>query len=64
MRSLPFLLREAMTNLRRHGFMTLAAITTIAVALALLGRLWSRSMRSIPRHSGRYPTLKSVFSAA
>lgn len=36
-RSLPFLLREAMTNLRRHRFMTIAAITTIAVALALLG---------------------------
>jgi cell division transport system permease protein len=35
--SFPFLLRETMTNLRRHGFMTVAAITTIAVALALLG---------------------------
>jgi cell division transport system permease protein len=37
MRALPFLLHEALSNLRRHGFMTAAAITTIAVALALLG---------------------------
>ncbi|MBC8104855.1 MAG: hypothetical protein H7Z41_19950, partial [Cytophagales bacterium] len=37
MRSLPFLLREALMNLRRHGLMTIAAITTIAVSLALLG---------------------------
>lgn len=37
MRSFPFLIGEAFTNLRRHGLMTAAAITTIAVALALLG---------------------------
>src|ERR671928_70048 len=37
MRSLPFLMREALVNLRRHGIMTAAAITTIGVALALLG---------------------------
>jgi cell division transport system permease protein len=30
-------MREAMTNLQRHGFMTIAAITTISVTLALLG---------------------------
>jgi cell division transport system permease protein len=36
-RALPFLMREAMTNLQRHGFMTIAAITTISVTLALLG---------------------------
>ncbi len=32
-----FLLHEALTNFRRHGLMTMAAITTIAVSLALLG---------------------------
>jgi len=37
MRSLPFLFREAFVNLRRHCLMTAAAITTIAVALALMG---------------------------
>lgn len=37
MRSLLFLIREALVNLRRHGFMTIAAVTTIAVSLALLG---------------------------
>ena len=37
MRSLPFLLNEAWANLRRHGLMTAAAVTTIAVSLALLG---------------------------
>lgn len=37
MRSLPFLFREAFVNLRRHGLMTAAAVTTIAVALALMG---------------------------
>lgn len=37
MRSFPFLLREALVNLKRHGLMTAAAITTIAVSLALLG---------------------------
>jgi cell division transport system permease protein len=37
MRSLPFLIGEAFANLRRHGLMTVAAVSTIAVALALLG---------------------------
>ncbi len=37
MRSLPFLFGEAWINLRRHGLMTAAAISTIAVALSLLG---------------------------
>ena len=32
-----FLIREAFANLRRHSFMTAAAVTTIAAALALLG---------------------------
>jgi cell division transport system permease protein len=36
MRSIPFLFREAIVNLRRHGLMTAAAVTTIAVALALM----------------------------
>lgn len=37
MRSLPFLFGEAWVNLRRHGLMTAAAISTIAVSLSLLG---------------------------
>jgi cell division transport system permease protein len=37
MRSLPFLIREALANLRRHGLMTMAAVSTIAIALLLLG---------------------------
>lgn len=37
MRSLPFLLREALINLRRHGLMTAASISTLAVSLALVG---------------------------
>ena len=37
MRSFFFLIREAFTNLRRHGLMTVAAVSTIAIALALLG---------------------------
>jgi len=37
MRSFFFLIREAFINLRRHGLMTVAAITTIAVTLSLLG---------------------------
>jgi cell division transport system permease protein len=37
MRSLLFLIGEAFINLRRHGLMTIAAVTTIAVTLALLG---------------------------
>jgi len=32
-----FLFREAWINLRRHGLMTVAAITTIAIVLGLLG---------------------------
>lgn len=39
-RSLPFLLREALINLRRHGLMTVAAVTTIGVALALVGAFY------------------------
>ena len=37
LRSLPFLIREAWLNLRRHGLMTAAAICAIAVALSLVG---------------------------
>lgn len=37
MRALPFLIREAFVNLRRHGVMTVAAISTLAVALTLCG---------------------------
>jgi cell division transport system permease protein len=37
MNSLGFLIGEAFVNLRRHSFMTFAAITTIAVSLGLLG---------------------------
>lgn len=37
MRALPFLLKEALVNLRRHRLMTAAAITTIAAALTLFG---------------------------
>lgn len=37
MGSLGFLISEAFVNLRRHSFMTFAAITTIAVSLGLLG---------------------------
>jgi cell division transport system permease protein len=36
-RALLFLLGEALVNLRRHRLMTIAAITTLAVALALFG---------------------------
>jgi cell division transport system permease protein len=39
-RSFPFLLREALINLRRHGLMTVAAVTTIAVALSLMGAFY------------------------
>ncbi len=39
-RALPFLLREAWVNLRRHGLMTVAAITTIGVALTLIGAFY------------------------
>jgi cell division transport system permease protein len=41
MRAFPFLLREALINLRRHGLMTVAAITTIAVALLLVGAFYT-----------------------
>ena len=37
MRSLPFLLREALANLTRHGMMTAAAVSTLAAALVLCG---------------------------
>ncbi|MBC7808607.1 MAG: cell division protein FtsX, partial [Akkermansiaceae bacterium] len=36
-RSFPFLLAEAVRNLRRHALMTVAAISAIAVALTLIG---------------------------
>jgi cell division transport system permease protein len=37
LRSIPFLIREAFLNLRRQGLMTLASISTVAVALSILG---------------------------
>ena len=37
LRSLPFLLGEALRNLLRHALMTVAAISAIAVALTLIG---------------------------
>jgi len=37
LRSLPFLLGEALINLRRHSLMTVAAVTGITIALSLLG---------------------------
>jgi cell division transport system permease protein len=37
MRSFFFLIGEAFINLRRHSLMTVAAVTTIAVALSLIG---------------------------
>ncbi|WP_395094857.1 cell division protein FtsX [Armatimonas sp.] len=40
MQAFPFLLREALINLRRHGLMTVAAITTIGVALTLVGSFY------------------------
>lgn len=40
MQALLFLLREALINLRRHGLMTVAAITTIGVALTLVGSFY------------------------
>ena len=33
LRSLPFLLGEALINLRRHSLMTVAAVTGITIAL-------------------------------
>ena len=36
-RSIPFLIREAYVNLMRHGIMTAAAISSLAVALSLCG---------------------------
>jgi cell division transport system permease protein len=40
MRAFPFLLSEALINLRRHGLMTLAALTTIGVSLTLIGAFY------------------------
>ena len=37
MRAFFFLIGEAFRNLRRHSLMTVAAVTTIAVALSLIG---------------------------
>src|SRR5438552_2611532 len=37
LRSIPFLFYEALLNVRRHGLMTLAVISTVAVALTILG---------------------------
>ena len=45
MRAFPFLLREALINLRRHGLMTVAAITTIGVALTLVGAFYLMFMQ-------------------
>lgn len=45
MRSLPFLLREALVNLTRHGMMTAAAISTLAAALVLCGSFALLSMQ-------------------
>src|SRR5437660_140121 len=36
-RSIPFLVREAYLNLRRHGLMTFAVTSTVAIALCILG---------------------------
>lgn len=36
-RSIPFLIHEAFLNLRRHGLVTLASITTVAIAFCILG---------------------------
>src|SRR5437868_6579729 len=37
LRSLPFLFREAWLNIRRHGLMTVASVSTVAIALTILG---------------------------
>lgn len=37
LRGIPFLIHEALLNVRRHGLMNLAVISTIAVALSILG---------------------------
>jgi len=52
MRALPFLLREALVNLTRHGMMTAAAISTLAAALVLCGAfaLTSLQIVHIARH--------------
>src|SRR5687767_2118094 len=36
-RSLGFLAREAAMNIARHGLMTMASISTVAIALTILG---------------------------
>ncbi|MFY7954033.1 MAG: cell division protein FtsX [Armatimonadaceae bacterium] len=52
MRSLPFLLREALVNLTRHSMMTAAAISTLSAALVLCGAfaLTSLQVVHIARH--------------
>src|SRR5437016_11954919 len=37
LRSIPFLIHEAFLNVRRHGLMTLAVTSTVAIALCILG---------------------------
>src|SRR5437763_1606024 len=37
LRSIPFLIHEAWLNVRRHGLMTLAVASTVAIALCILG---------------------------
>jgi cell division transport system permease protein len=54
MRALPFLLHEALINLRRHGIMTAAAITTLAVTLVLVGGF------GVALHQMRHLTGKTV----
>ena len=58
----PFLMREALINLRRHGLMTIAAITTIGVALTLMGA--SPSRWALPSGSSRHAGARSGSSAA
>lgn len=52
-RAFPFLLREALINLRRHGLMTVAAVTTIGVALTLIGSFYLTfvQLRSMSRRT-------------
>src|SRR5437763_1970513 len=37
LRGIPFLIHEAFLNVRRHGLMTLAVTSTVAIALCILG---------------------------
>jgi cell division transport system permease protein len=37
LRSIPFLIREAFLNIRRQGLMTIASISTVAIALCIVG---------------------------